>query len=79
MSSNLSSQIQIAQDLVQQGDYESAYDAFEAAAQTFCDDRKTITASVDTFVSHLTTIGGRAMPPHPIALHLTRLRRKLSA
>jgi hypothetical protein len=59
--------------------YESAYDELEAAANIHMANKMKLNHSLNNYIAHLTTLGCRATPPHPVALPLVRLRRKLTA
>jgi hypothetical protein len=60
------------------GEYEAAYAELDAATQRFVSYREKLSGSVDASIAHLTTLGCRATPPHPVALPLVKLRRRLA-
>lgn len=77
--SQLTAHIEAADSMMEAGRYEAAYDELEAATKRFVGYKEKIQRSFDNSISTLSTVGCRATPPHPVALPLVKLRRKLTA
>lgn len=77
--STLTAHIDAAENMMEAGQYEAAYDELEAATERFIRYKDKIQRSFDNSISTLSTLGCRATPPHPVALPLVKLRRKLTA
>jgi len=77
--SPIKSHIDHAEVLFDAGKFEAAYEELEAATERFLTDRESINQTLDQSIAYLTTLGCRATPPHPVAIPLIRLRRKITA
>lgn len=73
----LSKHIDKANNMLNAGEYDAAYTELEAAANRFISYRNDIHKTFNNSISHLSTLGSRATPPHPITTPLIKLRRKL--
>lgn len=77
--SKITAHIHAAESMMEAGHYQAAYDELEAATERFVGYKDKIHRSFEASISKLSTIGGRAAPPHPVALPLVKLRQKLTA
>lgn len=77
--SYISEHIDNATTFMASGEYQAAYDELEAAAERFLGYQTQIKSSFERSISHLSTMGCHASPPHAISLPLINLRRKLEA
>jgi hypothetical protein len=77
--SHLTDHMQAAERLMKAGEYDAAYHELEAAAESFINYKAEVNRAIDASIAHLLTLGCRTTPPHPIALPLIKLRRRLAA
>lgn len=77
--SHLAAHLDAAESLIGAGHYDDACKELEAAADRLLQYKERVNDSLDNSIAHLSTLGSQVAAPHPAALQLVRLKRKLSA
>lgn len=77
--SHLAAHLDAAESLLGAGHYDDACKELEAAADRLLQYKERVNDSLDSSIAHLSTLGSQVAAPHPAALQLVRLKRKLSA
>ncbi len=77
IGSHIERHIGNAETYLNERNIEAAIEELTVAVKRFNEDHNLVHKTMNDAIARLTTMGGRAMPPHPKALSLIKLRMTL--